>query len=94
MKKEFLTQLFKLSYNTGTLPNDWNLSRVIALFKKGSRSIVNNYRPISLTCIIRKILEPTISDNIAFYFKRCNILSNNQLDLFLAGLPMSKFKIY
>ena len=52
---EFFIYLFKLPYKTGSILNDWSSSIVTALFKKGSRSVVNNYRSISLTCIICKV---------------------------------------
>ena len=35
------------------------------VFKKGDKSLASNYRPISLTCILCKVLEHIISSNIA-----------------------------
>ena len=56
-----LTNLFYLSLNKSILPSDWKLS--IASFKKDSKSLVNNYRPVFLTSIVCKILESIIVDN-------------------------------
>ena len=34
------------------------------VFKKGDKSLVSNYRPISLTCILCKVLEHILASNI------------------------------
>ena len=34
------------------------------MFKKGDKSLVSNYRPISLTCILCKVLEHILASNI------------------------------
>ena len=38
-------------------PSSWKKSQVTAVFKKGNRLDVNNYRPISLLSVPSKILE-------------------------------------
>lgn len=43
-----------------------------------SKSDVSNYRPISLTCIVCKILESLIRDHIMYYFKTNNLFSRKQ----------------
>ena len=48
------------------------------IHKKGSKADVSNYRPISLTCIICKILESLIRDHIMDYFNKNNLFSNKQ----------------
>ena len=75
---EPLTNLFNLSLSKGILPSDWKLSSVTALFKKGSKSLINNYRPVSLTSIACKILELIIVDKIINYLISSNIISNKQ----------------
>jgi hypothetical protein len=63
-----LSKLFSESFNQGILPNDWLLADVTPIFKnKGSNSNVNNYRPISLTCVPCRIMESVISDAIRFH---------------------------
>ena len=42
--------IFERSLKDQQLPRDWKSSTITAIFKKGSRSNVGNYRPISLTC--------------------------------------------
>ena len=51
---------------------------IVALYKKGSRNEVSNYRPVSLTCIICKVLESFIRDHIMDYFTENKLFSNKQ----------------
>lgn len=44
-----LTKVFNKSLEEGQLPQSWKEANVLPIFKKGSRSRVSNYRPISLT---------------------------------------------
>ena len=57
-----LTYLFNKSIIDGKLPTDWKSANVSAIFKKGEKSDANNYRPVSLTSIICKVLESIIRD--------------------------------
>src|SRR2546425_13278610 len=52
-----LTVLFKLFLQLGIVPQDWREANVAPLHKKGSREKPENYRPVSLTSIVGKILE-------------------------------------
>ena len=44
--------LFNMTMNHGVLPMDWKRAFVTPIYKKGSRSHAENYRPIRLTCIL------------------------------------------
>ena len=57
-----LSIIYKLIYNTGSLPSQWKLSNVVPIFKKGDSKQVSNYRPISLLCIASKIMERIIHE--------------------------------
>ena len=59
-----LSILFQLSYNSGTLPAEWKLANIIPIHKKGSTDDNENYRPISLTCLVMKIFERIIKEDI------------------------------
>lgn len=59
-----ISDLFNSSVNTGTVPNDWREALVTPVFKKGAKSKPENYRPISLTCILSKSLEHIIVSSI------------------------------
>ena len=55
-----LSILFNLSFVTGCIPRDWKLASVVPVFKKGDKSSVENYRPISLTSLVMKVFERCI----------------------------------
>ena len=61
---EPVTHLFQLSLDQGLLPQEWKIHLVTPVFKSGDRSLVENYRPISLLCILSKVLERLIFDNL------------------------------
>ena len=65
---EPLEILFTISPKSSTLPMDWRSANITAIYKKGSKKDPSNYRPISLICIICKIMESIIRDFIVDYF--------------------------
>ena len=56
--------VFERSLATGELPSDWTKANVSPIFKKGDKSDRANYRPISLTCILCKVMEHIIASNL------------------------------
>ena len=54
---EVVAIMYNKSLTTGDIPNDWKLANVTPVFKKGSKSNPSNYRPVSLTVNLCKILE-------------------------------------
>ena len=50
------------------LPTEWKKATVTAIHKKGDRNMCNNYRPVSLTSVICKMLEAIIKDKLMEYF--------------------------
>ena len=61
-----------------SVPDEWRLATVIPVFKKGCSSNLNNYTPISLTCIPCQIMESIIKDLILSILNANNLLSVNQ----------------
>ena len=59
-----LSTLFKNSYFNGAIPAEWKLALVVPVHKKGPKANVENYRPISLTCIVMKIMERIVRDEL------------------------------
>ena len=59
-----LSLIYNTSYNTGLIPDEWKLAYVVPVFKKGSKSLVENYRPISLTCLTMKIFEKLVRNRL------------------------------
>lgn len=54
---EPLTFIFALSMETGTIPQDLKIAKVIPLFKTGDPASFTNYRPVSILLCFSKILE-------------------------------------
>ena len=52
-----LARVFNLSLKEGVVPFEWKEANIIPLFKKGSINKSENYRPVSLTSVIYKLLE-------------------------------------
>ena len=73
-----LTNIFRRSLQSGTLPPDWKRGTVIPIFKKGDRKLTSNYRPISLTSIPCKVLESVIRDQVMAHLMFTGQLSANQ----------------
>ena len=73
-----LSSLFNISIETGVVPEDWRTANVVAIFKKGTKSDPGNYRPVSLTCIISKVLESLIRDEIVKYMTENELYSTCQ----------------
>ena len=59
-----LSRLFYSIYNNGIVPNEWKKANVFPIHKKGDKGDVMNYRPISLTCIVAKLMERIIQDEL------------------------------
>lgn len=70
--------IFAASYHFSTLPLDWKCAHVIPLFKKGDPSLASNYRPISLTSTLCKIMESIIKDNLTHFAALHGIINPNQ----------------
>lgn len=62
MLSHFLVIIFRASLSSAVLPNAWLSARVIPILKKGDPSLVQNYRPISLTSSCCKLLEHIIAN--------------------------------
>ena len=53
--------LFQKTINENRIPIDWKTALISPIYKKkGSENDISNYRPISMTCVIRRIYERII----------------------------------
>ena len=75
---EIATPIFQQSYNTSKLPDDWLQALVTPIHKKSLKSDPANYRPISLTCILCKVMEHIILSNMWKHLHKHNILLHFQ----------------
>ena len=63
-----LTQLYNLSLCQGVFPSAWKRANVVPIHKKSSKQLADNYRPVSLLCILGKIFERIIYKHIYNFF--------------------------
>jgi len=73
-----LVHIFKLSIAEGRVPDKWKLGNITSLFKKGSRSCPANYRPVSLTSILCKVIEGLVKKVMMQYLLSNSLLAPQQ----------------
>lgn len=73
-----ITFLFNQSVTSGKFPKSLKLARIIPLHKKGPKTDINNYRPISLLNIFSKIFEKLMKAHLISFMKENDILSKTQ----------------
>ena len=73
-----LVRIFQCSLDTGVVPEDWKKANVTPIFKGGKKSLAENYRPVSLTSAVCKVLESLLRDNITEHLKKYKILKDTQ----------------
>ena len=73
-----LAQLFNESMATGTFPETLKMGCVIPLYKSGSRSVRNNYRPITTLSVFSKIFEKLVHKRMISFIKKFKLIPENQ----------------
>ena len=73
-----LKLLFDLTLLKGKIPKKWKEAEVRPLFKEGSKTSPGNYRPVSLTSVVCKVIESFIRKAIYDHFVNNDLLSVEQ----------------
>ena len=73
-----LAIVFSLSLDEGIVPLEWKEANIVPLFKKGSRNKSKNYRPVSLTSVICKVLERLIKDYLVDFLVKNTLINLSQ----------------
>ena len=73
-----LRYLFQMFLDNNVVPTSWKEANVTPIFKKGSKHEPSNYRPISLTSIVCKIMESIIKDNIMNHLTQHALINPTQ----------------
>jgi hypothetical protein len=73
-----LTYMFNHIFTVGLLPSVWKKALVTPIFKSGTSSSAENYRPISLTCVACKVFETVVKATIIHYLNSNHVLSDMQ----------------
>ena len=51
-----LTNFLNFTLSLGNIPTDWKVANVVPILKSGKNNLADNYRPISLTSVVVKML--------------------------------------
>ena len=73
-----LANVFNLSLEEGIVPSEWREANNTPLFKKGSRNKPENYRPVSLTSVVCKLLETSIRDHMVEFLVKHKLINTSQ----------------
>jgi len=71
-------KIFVSSLATGEVPEDWRVANIVPLFKKGSRDNPGNYRPVSLTSVVGKLLEKILWDRMYSHLEENRLIRDRQ----------------
>ncbi len=75
----YIAKLINISVANGKFPTDLKLARVTPIYKnKGSTSNCSNYRPISCTAHIAKVMERVMQEQLKTYLYEHNFIMDDQ----------------
>ena len=73
-----LYQLWRSSLDSGIIPQYLVSQKIVPVFKKGSKTEAQNYRPVSLTSHVIKIFERVMRKFLVHWLEANNLLSKHQ----------------
>ena len=72
--------IYNHSFNSGYVPDQFKLAKLIPVHKRDSVTSMENYRPISLLSVFNKILEKLMCKRLLSFIDKNNILYQKQFD--------------
>ena len=69
---------FSHSLSHGVIPKSWKRAAIIPIYKSGDKTVPSNYRPISLTSVICKVLERIIRKEVFSFLNQKGCLNSTQ----------------
>ena len=72
-----LAKLFNLSLEEGIVPSELKEANITPLFKKESRNKPDNYRYVSLTSVVCKLLETLLRDHMVEFLVKHKLISTS-----------------
>ena len=73
-----LTLIINQSVSTGIFPDSLKTAKVIPIHKKDEKTIMSNYRPISILPVLSKIIESVMHSQLMHYFSENKLFSTQQ----------------
>ena len=75
---EPLTHVIYTSFETGRVPKNMKITKVIPIYKSADKILLNNYRPISLLPAFSKVIEKLIYKKITSFLNANNVFFKHQ----------------
>ena len=91
---EPIAKILNRSLKDKMLPVDWKTAVITPIFKKGNKNVAANYRPISLTSIICKIMESFVKEVIIDHLTNKNLISSKQFGFINGRSTTSQLLIF
>ncbi len=76
--KDPITHIINRSFETGIVPDQLKIAKVIPIYKSSDNTILNNYRPVSLLSSFSKIIEKIMYTKFLSFLNSKNILYKHQ----------------
>ena len=73
-----LQNILQQSINESKTPSDWKKANIVPIYEKGDRTKPTNYRPVSLTAVVSKMLEHIVVAQIMDHLDHHKINHENQ----------------
>lgn len=70
--------IFNKSLKECSVPLDWKDANVTPLFKSGQKNSAFNYRPVSLTCQLCKVMESILRDEMVHHLETNGLINDSQ----------------
>ena len=87
-----ICHLFISSITSGNIPIEWCTHCIIPIHKSSNKTLVNNYRPISLLCILSKVLERIVYNRIMSFIN--NIFTTHQFGFLLGRSALQQLILF
>ena len=71
-------KILSLSITNGIFPDSFKIAKITPCFKKGDKSDMFNYRPISVLPLLSKLLERHVAENLKSYLNIFDLLYERQ----------------
>ena len=70
--------IFTKLMNEGKNPSIWKQAIVVPIFKKGKKSDPANYRPVSLTSIVGKVMKKIVRKHVIHHLEQNKLMCDEQ----------------
>ena len=71
-------QVLSTSFREGVFPRELKKARVVPIYKTGDKSLINNYRPISILSFYSKVFEKLMYNKLYNFIETNDILYAHQ----------------